>query len=106
MIRKVFFLMFFKKKFLIFFPFSKSQLFFKGITLQSLGGVFIATVVGLTIAMITLAVEVYNKKKLQNGKIGNEAMDKSHIKTIDIKPYKEDVDIFMKKTLDSMNRIE
>ena len=80
--------------------------FFKGITLQSLGGVFIATVVGLTIAMITLAVEIYNKKKLQNGKIGNEVIDKSHIKTIDIKPYKQDVDIFMKKTLDSMNRID
>ena len=30
----------------------------EGITLQSLGGVFIATLVGLVIAMITLAFEV------------------------------------------------
>ena len=35
----------------------------KGITLQSLGGVFIATLVGLLIAMITLAFEVYMQKK-------------------------------------------
>ena len=31
----------------------------EGITLQSLGGVFIATLIGLVIAMITLAFEVY-----------------------------------------------
>ena len=30
----------------------------EGITLQSLGGVFIATLIGLVIAMITLAFEV------------------------------------------------
>jgi ionotropic glutamate receptor len=35
----------------------------EGITLQSLGGVFIATLVGLTIAMITLVVEVFMQKK-------------------------------------------
>ncbi len=35
----------------------------EGITLQSLGGVFIATLIGLAIAMITLGVEVYMQKK-------------------------------------------
>ncbi|XP_043478065.1 ionotropic receptor 25a isoform X2 [Leptopilina heterotoma] len=36
----------------------------EGITLESLGGVFIATLIGLALAMLTLAVEVlYNKKK-------------------------------------------
>ncbi|CAL4178048.1 unnamed protein product, partial [Meganyctiphanes norvegica] len=45
----------------------------EGITLQSLGGVFIATLIGLALAMIALAVEIfiYNKKtpKALSGKI-------------------------------------
>ena len=53
----------------------------EGITLQSLGGVFIATLIGLVIAMLTLAYEVYNKKK------GVEVVEplqqtQTHIKTI------------------------
>ena len=36
---------------------------YAGITLRSLGGVFIATLVGLGIAMIVLAFEVYFHKK-------------------------------------------
>ncbi|CAG0903981.1 unnamed protein product, partial [Darwinula stevensoni] len=40
----------------------------EGITLQSLGGVFIATLVGLAIAMATLGVEVYLQRKRQ-GKV-------------------------------------
>ncbi|CAO1298261.1 unnamed protein product [Diamesa tonsa] len=41
----------------------------EGITLESLGGVFIATMVGLVLAMIILCVEIYNhrKKNLQEG---------------------------------------
>lgn len=35
----------------------------EGITLQSLGGVFIATLIGLAIAMATLVVEVYMQRK-------------------------------------------
>ena len=35
----------------------------EGITLRSLGGVFIATLVGLGIAMVVLAFEVYFHKK-------------------------------------------
>ena len=35
----------------------------EGITLRSLGGVFIATLVGLAIAMVVLAFEVYFHKK-------------------------------------------
>ena len=35
----------------------------KGITLQSLGGIFLATLVGLLLSMITLAYEVWQQKK-------------------------------------------
>ncbi|CAO1298804.1 unnamed protein product [Diamesa hyperborea] len=35
----------------------------EGITLESLGGVFIATMVGLVLAMIILCVEIYNHRK-------------------------------------------
>lgn len=38
----------------------------EGITLQSLGGVFIATLVGLIIALGTLVFEVYTQKKKEN----------------------------------------
>ncbi len=36
---------------------------FQGITLRSLGGVFIATLTGLAIAMVVLAFEVYMHRK-------------------------------------------
>ena len=42
---------------------------FAGITLRSLGGVFIATLVGLGIAMIVLAFEVYFHKKDQKNAV-------------------------------------
>ena len=35
----------------------------RGITLQSLGGIFLATLVGLLLSMITLAYEVWQQKK-------------------------------------------
>ena len=41
----------------------------EGITLRSLGGVFIATLVGLGIAMIVLAFEVYFHKKDQKNNV-------------------------------------
>ncbi|EAT45826.1 AAEL002922-PA [Aedes aegypti] len=42
----------------------------EGITLESLGGVFIATLVGLALAMVTLAGEVlYYRRKDQKGKL-------------------------------------
>ena len=69
------------------------------------GGVFIATVVGLIVAMCTLAYEVYQQKKLEKAKVASDdtlATTTDQIKTIDIKPYKNDVDWFMKKTLESM----
>ena len=73
-----------------------------------IGGVFIATVIGLIIAMITLAVEVYMQKKNEKNQVEDElnatAKMDSKIKTIDIKPYKSDVDWFMKKTIESMSR--
>ena len=48
-------------------PLSEEQ---EGITLESLGGVFIATLFGLGLAMITLALEVlYYKKKLKKIKL-------------------------------------
>ena len=59
----------------------------EGITLQSLGGVFIATLVGLVIAMITLAFEVYQQKKKQKNEIEdadvfNNQASKSKINTL------------------------
>lgn len=42
----------------------------EGITLESLGGVFIATLFGLGLAMVTLAMEVlYYKKKLSKARV-------------------------------------
>ena len=41
----------------------------EGITLQSLGGVFIATLIGLGLALITLAVEVVLQKKRESTKV-------------------------------------
>ncbi len=41
----------------------------EGITLTSLGGVFIATLVGLGIAMIVLAVEVYFHRQEQKNSV-------------------------------------
>ena len=41
----------------------------EGITLQSLGGVFIATLIGLGLALITLAVEVVLQKKKESSKV-------------------------------------
>ncbi|XP_013139310.1 PREDICTED: glutamate receptor 3 isoform X1 [Papilio polytes] len=50
----------------------------EGITLESLGGVFIATLFGLGLAMITLAWEVfYYKRKEKNKKHQIEAIDKT-----------------------------
>jgi len=40
-----------------------------GITLQSLGGVFIATLIGLGLALLTLAVEVVLQKKKDKSKV-------------------------------------
>ena len=41
----------------------------EGITLKSLGGVFIATLVGLVIAMITLVFEVYLQRKKEKNEV-------------------------------------
>ena len=38
-----------------------------GITLQSLGGVFIATLIGLALALLTLAVEVVLQRRKEGG---------------------------------------
>ena len=59
----------------------------EGITLQSLGGVFIATLVGLVIAMITLAFEVYMQKKKKRNEVEdvdsfNNLPSKSKINTL------------------------
>ncbi|XP_054279381.1 uncharacterized protein LOC128997746 [Macrosteles quadrilineatus] len=49
----------------------------EGITLESLGGVFIATLFGLALAMVTLAVEIFLHKRRQNakGKVAPRAKD-------------------------------
>merc|ERR1712241_709628 len=41
----------------------------EGITLRSLGGVFICTLFGLLIAMIVLVIEVLNMKKAEKNKV-------------------------------------
>ena len=43
----------------------------EGITLKSLGGVFIATLVGLVIAMVTLVFEVYMQRKKEKNEVQN-----------------------------------
>nr|QQP19804.1 ionotropic receptor 8a [Tropidothorax elegans] len=48
----------------------------EGITLESLGGVFIATLVGLFLAMMTLGVEVWFHKKKVKGKINTKGEKK------------------------------
>lgn len=68
-------------------PLSEEQ---EGITLESLGGVFIATLFGLGLAMVTLALEVfYHKKKSpKSTKIGTvtqvKPMDSSEQKSIEV----------------------
>ena len=41
----------------------------EGITLRSLGGVFIATLIGLGLALLTLAVEVVLQKRKESKKV-------------------------------------
>ena len=41
----------------------------EGITLRSLGGVFICTLFGLLIAMVVLVIEVLNMKKAEKNKV-------------------------------------
>ena len=50
----------------------------EGITLQSLGGVFIATLIGLGLALLTLAVEVFlQRRKDKKNKIEGESQETS-----------------------------
>jgi len=44
----------------------------KGITLRSLGGIFLATLAGLILSMITLAYEVWQQKKQEKSQVSNE----------------------------------
>ena len=41
----------------------------QGITLKSLGGIFLATLCGLLLSMITLAYEVWQQKKQEKNKV-------------------------------------
>lgn len=41
----------------------------QGITLKSLGGIFLATLCGLLLSMITLAYEVWQQKKQDKNKV-------------------------------------
>ena len=41
----------------------------QGITLRSLGGIFLATLCGLLLSMITLAYEVWQQKKQEKNKV-------------------------------------
>ena len=41
----------------------------EGITLRSLGGVFICTLFGLLIAMVVLVIEVLNMKKAEKNRV-------------------------------------
>nr|XP_022904235.1 ionotropic receptor 25a [Onthophagus taurus] len=58
----------------------------EGITLESLGGVFIATLFGLALAMLTLIGEViYYRRKRKNRKV-TDISKKKGIKTISVNP--------------------
>ena len=52
----------------------------KGITINSLGGIFIATLVGLVISMITLAYELWQQKKLDEKQVAPTDLQKKVIK--------------------------
>ncbi|KAF0314698.1 Ionotropic receptor 25a [Amphibalanus amphitrite] len=61
----------------------------EGITLHSLGGVFIATLAGLVLALITLAGEViYHKNKSQT-KVTTMQQKKIGVSVINVNPHKE-----------------
>ncbi|XP_043231304.1 ionotropic receptor 25a-like [Amphibalanus amphitrite] len=61
----------------------------EGITLHSLGGVFIATLAGLVLALITLAGEViYHKNKSQT-KVTTMEQKKIGVSVINVNPHKE-----------------
>merc|ERR1711862_372925 len=44
----------------------------QGITLRSLGGIFLATLAGLVLSMITLAYEVWQQKKQEKSQVSNQ----------------------------------
>ena len=52
----------------------------EGITLTSLGGVFIATLVGLGIAMIVLAFEVYFHRREAKNAVMDISTEKKHLR--------------------------
>ena len=54
----------------------------QGITLRSLGGIFLATLVGLALSMITLAYEVWQQKKEERNQVKagfDQPVDKNQI---------------------------
>ncbi|XP_050716691.1 ionotropic receptor 25a-like isoform X2 [Eriocheir sinensis] len=66
----------------------------EGITLQSLGGVFIATLIGLALAMVALAAEVLYYKRGKNSLVSDVTSkkalqmipEKSHVSRINVTP--------------------
>ena len=56
----------------------------QGITLRSLGGIFLATLCGLLLSMITLAYEVWQQKKKDRNKVEEIEHDKLHGKIITV----------------------
>ena len=56
----------------------------QGITLRSLGGIFLATLCGLLLSMITLAYEVWQQKKQDKNKVHELENDKLHGKVITV----------------------
>ncbi|CAH1716872.1 unnamed protein product [Chironomus riparius] len=60
----------------------------EGITLDSLGGIFIATIVGLVIAMLVLAIEVYYyKREARKGKENTTNNNISHLLVTTVQPF-------------------
>ena len=56
----------------------------KGITLNSLGGIFLATLVGLLLSMITLAYEVWQQKKREKDQVVELSPDNSQGKIVSV----------------------
>ncbi|XP_037085885.1 LOW QUALITY PROTEIN: ionotropic receptor 25a-like [Pollicipes pollicipes] len=61
----------------------------EGITLHSLGGVFIATLAGLVLALITLAGEVVYHKNKANTQVTSMEQKKVGVSVINVNPHKD-----------------
>ena len=70
----------------------------EGITLRSLGGVFICTLFGLFIAMVVLVIEVLNMKKAEKNKV-QKLVENWKGKCVSNAQDRRQTDVFMQSNL-------